>query len=98
MSKATRKNRIYLDYLRNDREATAIAPYSPRAWHGAPVAMPLEWKELDTRALPMFRVLDFDKWKSRLSHDPWADLRASRQKLTARALQAAGAANKSRGR
>ena len=98
MSKATRKNRIYLDYLRNDREATAVAPYSPRARHGAPVAMPLEWKELDARTLPMFHVSDFTKWKSRLSHDPWADLRANRQKLTARALQVAGAANKSRGR
>jgi len=61
MTKATRKNRIYLDYLRNDREATAIAPFSPRARAGAPVAMPLQWKELDSARAPAFHVLDFRK-------------------------------------
>lgn len=46
MSKAKRKNRIFIDWLRNDRGSTAIAPYSIRARKGAPVAVPVSWKEL----------------------------------------------------
>ena len=81
MTKATRKNRIYLDYLRNDREATSVAPYSPRARSGAPVAMPLRWSELNAAKAPAFHVSDFAKWKSRLRHDPWAEMPKDKQKL-----------------
>jgi bifunctional non-homologous end joining protein LigD len=47
MSKAKRKGKIFIDYLRNQRGSTAILPYSARARAGAPVAVPIAWDELD---------------------------------------------------
>jgi bifunctional non-homologous end joining protein LigD len=83
MSKAKRTGRIFLDYLRNGRGATAIAPYSTRAKPGAPVSVPLSWKELT----PAIRSNEFtvrnlrDRLRS-LKRDPWATISETRQSLT----------------
>lgn len=48
LPKAQRKGRIFVDYLRNQRGATAVMPYSARAREQAPVAAPITWKEMET--------------------------------------------------
>lgn len=83
MTKSARKGRIYLDYLRNERGATAIAPYSPRARAGAPVALPLRWSELKQTERPQFHVFDFAEWKSRLRSDPWKRMMTLDQSIPA---------------
>jgi len=87
MAKAQRKGKIFVDYLRNGRGATAIAPYSTRARAGAPVATPLDWTELDGDLDPLaldIRTLPdrIDRWKK----DPWKDFVDCKQTISAKAL------------
>ncbi len=59
MSKAKRTSRIFIDYFRNDYTATAIADYAVRAHPGAPVALPIDWKELnDLKSASQFTMRD----------------------------------------
>ena len=83
MTKAARKGKIYLDYLRNERGATAVAPYSPRARAGCPVSMPLSWPELKLEERPVFRVAEFATWAGRLKTDPWKAMVGMKQRVTA---------------
>jgi bifunctional non-homologous end joining protein LigD len=86
MSKAARKDRIFLDYLRNERGATAVAAFSPRARARAPVSLPLSWSDLKLPERPVVHVADFEDWKGRLNHDPWKQFLKSPQRITSKML------------
>lgn len=84
MSKAARSGKIFIDYLRNTRGATAVAPYSTRARAGAPVAMPLAWNELTAETKPGdYNINTVNKRLRALKNDPWEDLMSIRQSITA---------------
>ncbi len=81
-AKSKRNKRIFIDYLRNSREATAVAPYSTRARPGAPVSTPIEWSELGTlKGSNQFTVLNLPARLKRLRKDPWAQIGRLKQKL-----------------
>jgi bifunctional non-homologous end joining protein LigD len=90
MTKSARKGKIYLDYLRNDRGSTSVAPYSPRARMGANVSMPLAWSELKANKLPEFSVSAFPAWQKRLARDPWAKMPTLKQRLSKEVLGSMG--------
>lgn len=96
MTKSARTGRIFLDYLRNERGATAVAPFSPRARAGARVAMPLTWAELKRTDPKQFAVANYPEWKARLKRDPWREMNKVRQSLSDRAV--AAVAEMARGR
>ena len=76
--KAKREGKIFVDYLRNQRGTTAVAPYSTRARPGAAVSMPLEWDELGPEIGPAhFTVENTPARLGALAHDPWQDFRAA---------------------
>ena len=80
MSKAARKGKIFVDYLRNDRGSTAIAPYSTRAREGAPVSVPLSWDELSEKIPPnYFNIHNLPPRLKRLKKDPWARIDSVKQ-------------------
>ncbi|MBA3511220.1 DNA primase small subunit domain-containing protein [Sphingomonas sp.] len=66
LPKAQRRGRIFLDYLRNQRTATAILPYSARARDGAPVAAPVCWDELKAiERADAFTIADVEQLRKR---------------------------------
>jgi DNA ligase D len=82
MAKSSRRGRIFLDYLRNARSATAVAAYSLRARPGVPASTPVTWEELVEVDDPA--DLNYATVPVRLTEveDPWAELAGSARPLT----------------
>ncbi len=80
--KVQRKGRIFLDWLRNQRGATAVMPYSARAREGAPVAAPISWDELDRyQGGNHFTIRDADELLERASSKALAGWGEAKQAL-----------------
>jgi bifunctional non-homologous end joining protein LigD len=84
MAKVKRKGRIFIDYLRNDRTATAIAPWSTRAREGAPVAWPLDWDQLKrAKSGADYNVEKAMRAVKRMKSPPWQGYEEARRPLPA---------------
>ncbi|MBS7544271.1 DNA ligase D [Ancylobacter oerskovii] len=83
-TKAKRGGRIFVDYLRNARGATAVAPFSTRARAGAAVSMPVAWEELDQiTGAAQFTLDNAPTRLAELATDPWEDFRPAAAALPA---------------
>jgi bifunctional non-homologous end joining protein LigD len=90
-SKSKRKGKIFIDWLRNERGATAIAPYSIRARRGAPVATPVSWRELTRmESAAQFSLDNIGQRLVRLNADPWLEFTTAKQSITNAHLEAVG--------
>jgi bifunctional non-homologous end joining protein LigD len=90
-TKRFRQGKIYVDYLRNGRGATAVASYSLRSRPGAPVAMPLRWEELGkVRSGAAFDLRSTPKRLARLKKDPWDGIDTVKQSLDSVTRKLAG--------
>jgi len=88
MSKADRKGRIFIDYLRNERGATSVAAYSTRAKPGAPISMPISWAELPTlKSAATFRLQNVERYLKSRGRDPWQTMERLSQRLSPKLLQ-----------
>jgi bifunctional non-homologous end joining protein LigD len=85
ISKAERRGRIFIDYLRNDATSTAVAAYSTRSRAGAPVATPVTWDELSPSLDPAaFNVNTVPARLAKIGGDPWREMGKVRQGLPAK--------------
>lgn len=81
-ARARRRHRIFIDWMRNIRGGTAVAPYSMRARPNCPIAVPLRWDELPRVPDPARYTLDnIDRRLAALRTDPWDDMSALDQDL-----------------
>ena len=88
-AKEKRKRRIFVDWLRNSRGATAVAPWTVRARRNAPVSVPVSWDELsEVSSGSMFTVPAARELMASRRDDPWATMLTSRQRLTESVIDA----------
>ena len=88
MAKRARKGKIFIDYLRNARGATAIAAYSTRAKPGAPVSVPIGWDELsEDLSSDYFTVANVPARLKHLRVDPWEAYDRSARRVTAEMIK-----------
>jgi bifunctional non-homologous end joining protein LigD len=87
-SKSKRKERIYIDYLRNLRGATTVAAYSTRARPGATVSASLRWEELGGNSNPQYTTETLPKRLASLKEDPWKGFFDINQTITKARLEA----------
>ena len=81
MSKEKRTGKIFIDYLRNQRGANAIAPYSTRARPNAPIATPLHWDELTNNYKDTYFTIKTILKRLETVKDPWKDFFKTKQSL-----------------
>ena len=82
ITKSLRKGKIFVDYLRNSLEQTAVAAYSTRARAGAAVSAPVTWEELGrTKSGNQYTLLNLGRRLSGLKQDPWKDTGRLKQRL-----------------
>jgi bifunctional non-homologous end joining protein LigD len=85
MSKRARQGRVFVDFFRNGRGATAVAPYSTRALPDATVSTPLDWSELsESVRADHFKIDNLHQRLAVLKADPWAEMFKIRQRLPVR--------------
>jgi bifunctional non-homologous end joining protein LigD len=91
MSKAKRKGKLFIDYLRNERGSTAVSPWSSRSREGAPAAVPVTWDELETVQAANQFSLALAAERAKLP-DPWKGYFTLGQSITKTLLKKVGAA------
>ncbi|MFI8464670.1 DNA ligase D [Stutzerimonas stutzeri] len=87
-----RVGRIFIDYLRNSRGASTVAPYSVRAREGLPVSVPIHREELaDLKGANLWTVRNLlERLQELGDDDPWADMTRARQTITAQMRERLG--------
>ncbi len=90
-AKAGRYKRIFIDWMRNARGATAVVPWSVRARRGSPVAMPISWDDLPhISSGDQMTIPDLIDYLRTAPDDPWLSMLSSTQRLTAAAVELLG--------
>jgi bifunctional non-homologous end joining protein LigD len=95
MGAQNRVGKIFIDYMRNRRQASTVAPYSVRARPGLPVATPIAWEELEElRGAAAWTIATLPQRMAQLKSDPWGEYFNTRQTLTEAMKKKLGIAKK----